>query len=122
MQRALTGKGEVKTKNNGDSAGNNKEDAVSNNSPTDSIQRPVQWSTVFNKVIGPRCAVCHTKGSAAGGGVSLQTYEEFLGSAPTSYGLVFFVADESVRMPKGAPLTQEEKDILALYMADGTKP
>ena len=84
--------------------------------------RPIAWATVNQKVIGPRCVVCHSPGNPAGKGLDLSTHELFVSSAGSAYGLTFLTDSAESKMPKGAPLSPEEKQIMSDYMADGLLP
>ena len=89
---------------------------------TPGIVRPVTFQQAWDKVIYPSCAKsCHAPDNTEGASV-ISNYAEWMSSKETSFYSVFI--DQSMPKPRPGvtPLTQEQKDILSLWFADGMQP
>lgn len=79
------------------------------------LERPVSYAEVFQAVIGPRCATCHSAGQGNQGGVNLETYESTFPLA----NQIQRTALEAKTMPKGSSLSSGEAQILGTWLAQG---
>jgi hypothetical protein len=83
-------------------------------------ERPVTWKQAFEKVISPKCVICHNPANADR--ADLSTYEKFKAVFPTVYGVTLLAIgpDDFVMPPSPMPpLTKEDKQILADFLVDG---
>jgi uncharacterized membrane protein len=74
----------------------------------------VGYEKVRAEVLAPRCIECHSRAPNPNGKVPLATYEETIVSLVKIKNSIV-----SGEMPRGAPLTKDQKDLLLLWIANG---
>ena len=77
----------------------------------------ISYEMVNTKVIQPRCLNCHSNAGGNRGDVNLETYEKVVELAST---IEVEITNGSMPRPRNKPLTQEQKDLILKWIANGT--
>lgn len=77
---------------------------------------PPRFAEVYAQVIGPRCATCHGTAGGNRAGINLETYQNVI----AELSLIDEVVATDFMPPRRAgPLTRDQKDLLARWIAAG---
>ncbi len=89
--------------------------------PISSLERPVRFATLKEKVLEESCNSCHSEGGEAET-VPMTTYDDFISVAPSAFGSSMYPA--FISMPPQdernlPPLDQSQREVFSLWILDG---